>query len=264
MTKQLNVPCIEYDKLISKTEFVDTVESFNQVTRDNYAIDLLSLGHMPEFMRSFVDVKYTFLDVDKNQHEVTLHVLPDYLTIGSDLDNFRIPLSPLAAQQLCNKWDCMLPTTKISDIIWQQAIIQLDPKPFGPPYDASMMSMNRIVLHDLIVNEQIAENQFFIDNFDKLTAGHKKDVVMTQRLIKQPKQVAIYGWHKLNGVVIQPLYLGHDNFYADYSHGIRMVSLDCEFDGSQVRLNDLLADSKLYVGFTNEKTPQTIFRQPNI
>jgi len=36
--------------------------------------------------------------------------------------------------------------------------------------------------------------------------------------------VAIYGWHKLDGKPIQPLYTGHVDWYVDYSHGIRLVS----------------------------------------
>ncbi len=39
----------------------------------------------------------------------------------------------------------------------------------------------------------------------KLIAGHKKDVVITNRLLTMPKRVAIYGWHRPNGSPIQPL-----------------------------------------------------------
>ena len=42
-----------------------------------------------------------------------------------------------------------------------------------------------------------------------LVAGGKKDVVLTPQLAAKPGKVAIYGWHRVNGVAIQPLYLGH-------------------------------------------------------
>ncbi|MBD0375804.1 MAG: hypothetical protein ICV51_09270 [Flavisolibacter sp.] len=58
-----------------------------------------------------------------------------------------------------------------------------------------------------------------------LIAGIKKDIVITGKLLHDPKpnRVAIYGWHKLDGNPIQPLYTGHVNWYVDYSHGIRLV-----------------------------------------
>ncbi len=36
--------------------------------------------------------------------------------------------------------------------------------------------------------------------------------------------LAIYGWHRENGVAIQPLTIVHKDTYVDYSHGIRLVS----------------------------------------
>ena len=56
-----------------------------------------------------------------------------------------------------------------------------------------------------------------------LIAGHKKDVVVTNRLVSRPDRVAIYGWHRRDGRPIQPLSLVHEASYADYSHGIRFV-----------------------------------------
>jgi hypothetical protein len=58
-----------------------------------------------------------------------------------------------------------------------------------------------------------------------LIAGIKKDIVQTEKLKAYPNKdrVAIYGWHRLNGKPIQPLYLGHVWWYVDYSQGLRLV-----------------------------------------
>ena len=58
-----------------------------------------------------------------------------------------------------------------------------------------------------------------------IIAGIKKDVVQSMAVLQNPKQrrVAIYGWHRLDGKPIQPLYTGHVDWYVDYSHGIRLV-----------------------------------------
>jgi hypothetical protein len=61
----------------------------------------------------------------------------------------------------------------------------------------------------------------------------------------KPNRIAIYGWHQLNGKPIQPLYAGHVNWYADYSHGVRLVKRTIQINGRpydyvQVMQNPLL------------------------
>jgi hypothetical protein len=75
-----------------------------------------------------------------------------------------------------------------------------------------------------------------------LVSGHKKDVVMTNLLASNPGRIAIYGWHRLNGQAIQPLSTVHGVCYADYSHGIRLVSETALVDGEKRSLYDLLND----------------------
>ena len=56
-----------------------------------------------------------------------------------------------------------------------------------------------------------------------LVAGHKKDLVLTRKMQGRPDRVAIYGWHRLSGEPIQPVSTVHVDWYADYSHGVRLV-----------------------------------------
>ena len=62
-------------------------------------------------------------------------------------------------------------------------------------------------------------------------AGIKKDIVVTNRLGERAKRVAIFGWHKLDGVPIQPLTIVHVNWYVDYSHGVRLMKRTVLVDG---------------------------------
>ncbi len=48
-------------------------------------------------------------------------MLPDYLSIGSNDDWARIPLSPMAAQQIADSLNCFLPTRKMVDDIYKAA-----------------------------------------------------------------------------------------------------------------------------------------------
>jgi hypothetical protein len=78
-----------------------------------------------------------------------------------------------------------------------------------------------------------------------LIAGHKKDVVVTNRLRSRPDRVAIYGWHDLRGRPIQPLSTVHFAEYADYSHGVRLVAATMVVDGQERAVVDVLRDPEL-------------------
>ena len=56
------------------------------------------------------------------------------------------------------------------------------------------------------------------------------------------KPVVIYGWHQLIGIPIQPVYNGHGETYADYSHGIRLVQKMAKINGADISLIDILQD----------------------
>lgn len=73
-----------------------------------------------------------------------------------------------------------------------------------------------------------------------LIAGHKKDVVITPRLDQKPQSVAIYGWHQPNGKAIQPLSTIHENTYADYSHGVRLVGSTLSINGTPYSTTEVL------------------------
>jgi hypothetical protein len=80
-----------------------------------------------------------------------------------------------------------------------------------------------------------------------LIAGVKKDVVISGKVSRDPKQnrVAIYGWHKPDGTAIQKLYTGHINWYVDYSHGIRLVYKKIKVAGKWMNYTEVLNDPVL-------------------
>jgi len=80
-----------------------------------------------------------------------------------------------------------------------------------------------------------------------LIAGIKKDVVLSGKISRdsKPNREAIYGWHKLDGKPIQPLYTGHINWWVDYSHGIRLVYQTIWVNGKPMNYIDVLKDATL-------------------
>ena len=50
----------------------------------------------------------------------------------------------------------------------------------------------------------------------------------------------------------QPLYLGHVDWYVDYSHGIRLVRQQMTVEGVEMSVADVLADPDLHVLLSDE------------
>ncbi len=124
----------------------------------------------------------------------------------------------------------------------------------GPPeypYDASMLSVDRFVTHNRMIEQQRKGRA-------GLVRGHKKDLVVSTRMAKEPGKVAIYGWQDAkSGKPIQPLSLKHEASYADYSHGIGFVHTRMTLDGVDMALIDFLADPAL-AGALSDEGPITV------
>jgi hypothetical protein len=80
-----------------------------------------------------------------------------------------------------------------------------------------------------------------------LIAGIQKDVVISGKISRdtRPQRVAIYGWHKLDGKPIQPLYTGHIYWWVDYSQGIRLVYRKIKVNGKWMDYTEVLKDPVL-------------------
>lgn len=106
---------------------------------------------------------------------------------------------------------CELPTPGLVDAIWQSADLKLDPLP--RVHDGTPRTMaSEATYHDQRkrIEAQIAGREY------ALLAGTHKDVVALDG------KVGLYGWHRLDGRVIQPFYTGHSAAWVDYSQGLRL------------------------------------------
>jgi hypothetical protein len=103
-----------------------------------------------------------------------------------------------------------------------------------------MTSPEYLLRHNRTIESQLAGRPRGL-----LLSGHKKDLVLTNRLTRRARRVAIYGWEYADGTPIQPLSTVHDGRYADYSHGVRLVSTTAYVDGKPRSLTDLLEDPQL-------------------
>jgi len=240
------------------TDIVNELSGLTREARELAFEELLLAGHVPQWLKTYVPVKVEPPPASGAQ-EIIIDVLPDYLRLGTDSESFLVPLWPLTAQRVADAWGCLLPTTRLVTLLWQNADYRIPPQPWGPPYDSSMMSTSRIVAHNLRVEatmKRLGAMQ------GRLIAGHKKDVVISNRLLSESGKVAIFGWHMASGKNIQPLYLGHYDTYSDYSHGIRLIHSECTVDGEAASLEDLLRDPN-FCGALSDEGPMHLVRQPN-
>ncbi len=213
--------------------------------RDAQVINELARGNMPDFLRHLVPVTFQGPDARGAQTEITICVTPDYLALGSDRDFVRAPLGLPSAAHIAGLFDMTLPTPRMVDAIYAQADVRLKPQPMqaGP----QMSSTAYLLQHNATVQAQLAGRH-------GLVAGQKKDVVMASRMASHPGRVAIYGWHRSGGNPIQPVSTVHQASYADYSHGIRLVSKTAYLNGKPVSLDDLLASGR-YAWLINNDGP---------
>ena len=204
--------------------------------REAAVLHEIMIGNVPEFLRRLKPIRVDATDDAGAKHVATYFVMPDYLAIGTDDDFFRVPITPATATAIADKFDASLITAKVSDDLFAVAQVRLDPKPLTKDRDKAATFWQ----HHQIIEEQLRGKLR-----GQLVVGIKKDVVLTNRLKEKPHKVAIYGWHEFNGRPIQSLYVGHVDWYVDYSHGVRLMSQQMIVDDQPIRMANVLKDSRL-------------------
>jgi hypothetical protein len=139
---------------------------------------------------------------------------------------------------IADRFGFILPTKKMVDAIYLQSRFHLIPQPL--PAGPQMRSTAYYWTHNQMIEEQVHALGV---RLGELVSGDKKDVVMTNRLVANVGRIAIYGWHRGPGQPIQPLSTVHGANYADYSHGIRLISEMALVDGKLRSIYDILRDS---------------------
>lgn len=229
--------------------FIAGLTSVSGRARDVAVLTQVLAGNIPRFERNLVPVRFEGRDSNGRRTEVTICVMPDYLAVGSNDDFVRVPLGLPAATRVAARFDMVLPTTEMVDAIYRQASLRLSPSPMEP--GAQMASTRYFMRHNQTLEQQ---RRAAGGRLGQLVSGHKKDLVLSNRLASRPGRVAIYGWHRRNGRPIQPLSTVHGAQYADYSHGIRLISRHAYVNGRRVDLRDVLGDSNLAGLVSNEGT----------
>ncbi len=229
------------------SEFATLVSSMDRFEREQAILNELESGNMPAFLRRLKPVTLQHTLESGKVATATIFVTPDYLAIGSDDDFLRIPMALPTAVEVAARFGFVLPTTKMVDAIFEQSELRLSPEPMsaGP----QMRTTAYYREHNRLINKQCSACGF---QPGTLVSGHKKDVVLSDRLSRCARKVAIYGWHRGAGAPIQPLSTIHGADYADYSHGIRLVSDTVLLDGKPCSIYSILGNGTLASLLSNE------------
>lgn len=235
------------DPIERGADFLRRLAGLGERERDAAIRDALLAGNLPGFLRRPVPVELSAGTGSRDGPRVTVCVLPDYLSVGTDDDHVLVPMSLHAALAVGEALGFTLPTRRLVDAIYAQARVRLAPRPM-PPGDA-MRSTEYFARHNDTVRAQRAAAG---RPPHALAAGHKKDLVLTNRLWDMPGRLALYGWHRDAGAPIQPLSTVHGARYADYSHGIRLVGTTAFVDGAPRSIFEVLRDPRLAPALSDE------------
>jgi hypothetical protein len=234
------------------SQFINLITPMSLTERENWIYAQVVSGNVPDFQRTLVPVTVSST-INGVSHTATYYAAPDYLAIGTDADYFLEPTTPLLAQRLCDALGCTLPTRKMVNQIWTNATVKLVPQPIPP--SPEMVTVPVFAQENFIVRTQ---RNAFTNSFPlgALVSGDKKDVVISTKIYTNfsgpTKPVVIYGWHYASGVPIQGLVNVHEETYADYSHGTRLVQNDLTLDGSPNTVTNVLATPELAALLSDE------------
>ena len=237
--------------------FAASVAALTREQREEQVFQQIAAGNVPAFLRELVSVTST-ATYGGGVHTARWYVTPEYVAVGSNDDYFLMPMTPLLAQRIADAVGCTLPTRKMVDAIYAAAAVKVAPIPIPP--SPEMITVPVFKQHNDTLRSQRAP-LLNSHPLGELVAGHKKDVIISNAITMNlkptvPTPVVIYGWHQLNGVPIQPLYNGHDQTYADYSHGIRLVQSALTVDSDATTVGAVLQDGIRWPLLSDEGTIQ--------
>jgi hypothetical protein len=225
---------------LTGSQFAASILHTDSHVREQAILNQVLKGNLPRFLRHLVPVKLRAQLPDGRGLAATVFVMPEYLSIGSNKDFLRIPMNLYTARAVAERFGFVLPTRKIVNAIYRQAAFHFTPQPL--PAGPHMRSTEYYETHNAMIEKQ---SETLGIPLGALVSGDKKDVVLSNRLFARPGQIAIYGWHRAANAPIQPLSTVHGARYADYSHGIRLVSDMALFNGKLRPIYQILQDSVL-------------------
>ena len=232
----LNIPA-RPSQALTGSQFAESIAKMDRQRREQAIRDEILKGNLPSFLRKLAPVELHYQLASGKILTATIFVMPDYLAIGSDENFLRVPMNLYTAASVASRLGFVLPTRRMVDAVYSQSKFHFVPQPL--PAGPQMSSTEYYRNHNRMIEEQARAQG---TPLGVLIAGHKKDVVISNRLASNQGRIAIYGWHRGEKLPIQPLSTVHGASYADYSHGIRLISEMVLIEGKLRPIGEILKD----------------------
>jgi hypothetical protein len=223
------------DEILDLGELTHNLRSVAPAVRHEWIHEAMVAGFIPDFLRQLKRVRSRHAG-----HELSFWVMPDYLALGDNDNYLHFPVNGRNALSLAAHWNMYLPTRKMVDLIYRQAAVLLPSVPLN--INDGRDPLERWLEHEERLDQDL---QKYAVHSSLLEAGHKKDLVMSPRLIGRPDRAAIYGWQGTDGQRLQDLAATLRADYADYSMGLRLVAPFCLVDEQWMPLAEVLRNPEL-------------------
>jgi hypothetical protein len=233
--------------------------------REEAMIAQLLAGNMPSWLRQWVAV-----EVQASSPKVTVRVMPDYLCVGDDTDFRHVPLDQHSAQRVADMFGACLPTAKICHAIYRTTPATQRIGALERDYYVRPWTLRRVVKKNweqtstAAYDEHSTAIQASMSKAGirpgQIIAGHKKDVVVSKRLHKEPLKIAFHGFYDAKGNPAEPCReknapqpcnkeapaLAHpEGRFSDYSQGVRLMHPVMQVDGALKLVREVLTDAAL-------------------
>ena len=242
-------------QFIRAVDFGDMNSKENQYRMEQAILAEIAKGNIPSFCRP---ENMKTMSMKGNGLTVQYKAGLDYMAIGSDNDFIRVPMTPILAQALSEKYGWGLPTKEMTRAIYANSDRKLSgigyvTAPEGTPENAEqqrkMQGNEYIARHTADINKQLGEDGLRrLREGKALVAGHKKDVIISRYAIDHPDSLDFDGLY-IGGAPIQhnP---AHESTYRDYSHAFRPI------DGEVIVIDEETGKSESMAYYEALKKPR--------
>lgn len=175
-------------------------------------------------------------------HKAVLFVMSDCMRIGEPGNFLRVPVTAKTAQHVADHSGAYLLTTRIADLIYQQADVKAEPCLFGEPRATSA----RILDYTKCTSQHVGSGVGIVE-----VVG--KHWVLTNKLLTSNGKVANYGFYSKSAPYVsasgmrmwQTLGLAHNSGHVDYSQTLRLVHSIVQVDGVAMSFEQVASDPAL-------------------
>ena len=187
--------------------------------------------------------------LEGKERSLILYVSVDALMIGDEEDRFRINVTHTGAQMIADTLGLTLPTSKIADLIHEQAGKVISPAIQTP--NKEMAYTSRMLQHSCTVGLKKG-------GFSGLASPVGKHWILSNKMFEGKDVGVNYGWHDLRapkttwntspgGIRLwQNVGTKHDRWHVDYSQVLVLVHRSALLNGDNVDVHDIMVDPVLH------------------